>query len=297
MGTGETDHFLVGDRLSRNGSGGKSGIISGFGEHEGTHPGLTGCGGRKTMALDRYTRRAGTAGPVNISGNRNRGRASNFVMEAAVRRGETTIEREDADLVREVQAGVAEAFAPLVRRYQDRVFNACLRICRRAEDAEDAAQEVFLRAFAKIGSYKGDSGLYTWLFRIAVNVSLTQRKRARLRLVGSLNGDERGGAAERVPDERGPGPESLADQREMQERVAAALATLDDQQRVILVLRDIEGCDYAQISRIMDVPVGTVKSRVHRARAALRGVIERMQPGLVCGRRLCPPHGHGSEAT
>ena len=222
------------------------------------------------------------SGPA-FCGNRWGGGASKCVMEAAVRRVEASVGGEDWELVREVQAGRGEAFAPLVRRYQDRVFNACYRMCRRPEDAEDLTQEVFLRAFAKIGSFAGASGFYTWLFRIAVNVSLTHRRRSRLRLVPSIDDGEAGVAGERVVDDRAERPDEAMVRREREERVVAAMGELEDEQRVILVLRDVEGFEYARIGEVLAIPVGTVKSRVHRARAALREVFDRMAAGAVRG--------------
>jgi RNA polymerase sigma-70 factor (ECF subfamily) len=200
-------------------------------------------------------------------------------MEAALRGRETSAGADDAVLVRQVQSGRTGAFAHLVRRYQDRVFNACLRMCRNPADAEDLSQDVFLKAFDRIRTFEGKSSFYTWIFRIAVNVSLSHRRKARLRLVGSLNGDgEAGPAGDRLLDDRAEDPAGSAQREELRGRVAETLATLEDHQRVILVLRDVEGCDYQQIGKIMDVPIGTVKSRVHRARMALREALERGRP-------------------
>ena len=200
-------------------------------------------------------------------------------MEAAVRERETSAEANDASLVRQVQSGGTAAFAHLVRRYQDRVFNACLRMCRNPADAEDLTQDVFLKAFDKIRTFEGKSGFYTWLFRIAVNVSLSHRRKSRLRLVESLNGDgETGPASDRVADLRADNPAEAAQRHELRRRVAETLGSLEDHHRVILVLRDLQGCDYEQIGQIMDVPRGTVKSRVHRARVALREALERRRP-------------------
>lgn len=208
------------------------------------------------------------------------------MMEAALRRGETTVGTDDAYLVRQVQSGHTGAFAQLVTRYQDRVHNTCLRICRNREDARDLTQDAFLKAFDAIGTFECKSSFYTWLFRIAVNLSLSHRKKSRLRLVASLDDDggKRGregetSAADRVADKRDPGPLAHAETNELRKLVAAAVESLDEHHRVIVVLRDIEGCDYAQISEIMDIPVGTVKSRVHRGRVALREALQRMQNG------------------
>lgn len=202
-------------------------------------------------------------------------------METAVRREETSPETDDATLVRQVQAGRVDAFAHLVVRYQDRIHNACWRICRNLDDARDLTQETFLKAFTAIAGFEGKSGVYTWLFRIAVNLALSHRKKAKLRYVASLDagddsgdGESAGSAAQRVADGRSVGPGAALEAQEMRRRVAGALRAVDENHRVMLVLRDIEGFDYARIAEILDVPVGTIKSRVHRARAALRQIME-----------------------
>jgi len=202
-------------------------------------------------------------------------------MEAALRRETTTAGENDASLVRQVQSGRVDAFGGLTLRYQDRVHNTCRRICRHDEDAQDVTQKVFLKAFEAIGRFEGKSSFYTWLFRIAVNVSLSHRKKARLRLVRSLDDDGEGAhdaASTRLPDQRAVSPAASAERREACDLVASALKAIDDQHRAVIVLRDVEGCDYRQISEILGIPVGTVKSRVFRARVALRETYERLSP-------------------
>jgi len=202
-------------------------------------------------------------------------------MVAALRRESSTVGENDASLVRQVQSGRVEAFGGLILRYQDRVHNTCRRICRHDEDAQDMTQEVFLKAFEAIGRFEGKSSFYTWLFRIAVNVSLSHRKKARLRLVRSLDDDGEGdhnAASTWLPDQRETQPAVSAERREACDLMAAALRAIDDQHRAVIVLRDIEACDYRQISEILDIPVGTVKSRVFRARVALRETYERLLP-------------------
>ncbi len=179
----------------------------------------------------------------------------------------------DAALVCRVQAGEAAAFSQLVERYADRVFNTCLRMSRCHADAEDLTQAAFLRAFQAIGRFEARSGFYTWLFRIAVNVVLSSRRRLRLerdRAAGSDDANE--SAAERTI-EHGPGPAEVAQRHEWSERVAEALARVDEEFRMAVVLKDVEDLDYAQIAEILDVPVGTVKSRVFRGRKMLRDLL------------------------
>ena len=218
----------------------------------------------------------------SVRGNRGRFQASKVTdMETALQAEQST-GIDDATLVRQVQAGDGGAFAHLIRRYQDRIYNACWRICGRNDVAQDLTQDTFLKAYASIGSFQCKSGFYTWLFRIAINLSLSHRRRAKLRVVTSLDdasGKPEAGAApspRQMADPKAVDPADAAIQKDMRRHVAAALQSIDEHHRVVLVLRDIEGLDYARIADVLDVPVGTVKSRVFRARNALREVLERM---------------------
>jgi len=178
-------------------------------------------------------------------------------------------EASDAELVRRSQRGDAKAFAELVTRYQDRVFNLCYRMCHNEADALDLAQTTFLRALQNVDRFGGRARFYTWLFRIAVNVVLTGRRR-RSRQPASLDA-----AADPpvVPDRREPDGAAVCAQSELQERVAWALGQLDEEFRAAVVLKDIEDMDYAAIAEVLDVPVGTVKSRIHRGRLMLRDLL------------------------
>jgi RNA polymerase sigma-70 factor (ECF subfamily) len=191
-----------------------------------------------------------------------------------------TIAFEDTALVERVRGGDMEAYGLLVAKYQDRIYNMIYRMCGRAADAEELAQETFLRALERIDQFRGRSKLYTWLFRIAANLTLSHRRRgARVRF-HTLNppgadGDDSGDSyADTITAEtsrrRIQGPEAAAMSRETQSRVTAALSELDDEFRLVVVLRDVEDMDYAQISEVLDLPPGTVKSRLHRARLILR---------------------------
>ncbi|MFB3890432.1 MAG: sigma-70 family RNA polymerase sigma factor [Phycisphaerae bacterium] len=188
-----------------------------------------------------------------------------------------TIVFEDAALVERCRKGDLRAFEALVAKYQDRVYNMVLRMVGRAADAEELAQETFLKALEKIGQFRGASGFYTWLFRIAANLAISLRRRNGRVRFGPLtavddNGD--GGAGEAataaVASRRNPGPEAAAMSSETNRRVTQAIEELDDEYRVVVVLRDIEDMDYAQIAGVLDLPVGTIKSRLHRARCMLK---------------------------
>jgi len=178
----------------------------------------------------------------------------------------------DQELVQACCNGQGEAFQELVERYQDRTFNAVLRLVASREDARDVVQEAFLKAYENLGQFRGASSFYTWLFRIAVNLALTLRRRStRLKLVRPLDETteldvsrtQAGRLAERSP-------EAAMEVAERDRFVSRALEELDGEHRAAIVLRDIEGLDYQTIASILDVPPGTVKSRIHRARMMLR---------------------------
>jgi RNA polymerase sigma-70 factor (ECF subfamily) len=147
------------------------------------------------------------------------------------------------------------------------------------EDARDLTQEAFLKAFQRIGEFRQLSGFYTWVFRIGVNLALSYRRKEGRRKTISLDADSgasgtQADALSRRLESMGDGPldESLM-QAELQAHTARALHDLDDDHRAVIVLRDVEGLDYADIATILEVPPGTVKSRLHRARMAVRQAI------------------------
>lgn len=180
----------------------------------------------------------------------------------------------DDALVRRARRGDGEAMSQLVKRYQDRVYNAVYRMCGHEADALDLTQSTFLKAFAAIGRFESRSGFYTWLFRIAVNLTLSHRRSARRRgRVLSLDaaGD---GEYRDPPADEAAAPASVAAERgELRERLEAALDGLDEDFRAAVVLKDIEEMEYAEIAEVLDVPIGTVKSRIHRGRTMLRKML------------------------
>jgi RNA polymerase sigma-70 factor, ECF subfamily len=190
----------------------------------------------------------------------------------------SAIPLDDALLVEQVRSGDMAAFSRLVTKYQDRVVNTCWRISGNMDDAQDLAQEAFLRAMQSIEAFQQKSGFYTWLFRIAVNLSISHRRKAARVVKLSLHGPDGRwrsdhqaaklvGRVTRDSDE----PSSRLSAKETTALVTEGLEQLDDEYRSVIVLRDIEGFDYQQIAEILEMPIGTVKSRLHRARMDLRG--------------------------
>jgi RNA polymerase sigma-70 factor, ECF subfamily len=183
---------------------------------------------------------------------------------------------EDAELVERSRQGDVAAFGRLVAQYQDQVFNTCWRMCGDRTEAEDLTQEAFVRAFQSIGGFWGRAKFSTWVFRIAVNLVISARRKKRNRVTYSLDeqreGDSGGGLRPIMDglasDEATP--ERRALDQEQRRIVVEALGELDEESRHVVVLRDVESFNYEEIAEILEIPVGTVKSRLHRARLALR---------------------------
>lgn len=186
---------------------------------------------------------------------------------------------DDLSLVMECRAGRTDAFGMLVERYQDRLYPTALRLTGAVEDALDLLQDTFLRAFQKLKGFHGDSSFYTWVYRIMVNLALTGRRR---RLPRRFRGAAVGDAAD--PAE-GSDPGSRLERAEREALVQGALGRLAADHRVVVVMKEYDGLRYEEIAAALGVPVGTVRSRLHRARCELktmlRGVVEEPEPRFI----------------
>ena len=170
----------------------------------------------------------------------------------------------DERLVRRFQEGSADAFEVLVQRHGTRVYNLCFRILGDPEEAADASQDTFLAALRKLHTFRGDSAFTTWLHRVTINTcydSLRQKRRRPLLQIVRDEDDERTETSLPAPDH--------ADQVVFSVDVARALLDVPEEFRVVLVLADVQDLPYDEIARVLEIPVGTVKSRVFRGRAAL----------------------------
>jgi len=180
--------------------------------------------------------------------------------------GSDDVQPEDAQLVAAVLAGDNRAFGSLVERYQDRLYNTLVRFTGSRHDAGDVVQDAFVQALVKLDTFRGDAQFYTWLYRIAMNLALSQRRRRRP--VVSVEEIKDRAGEEPVASQTSPDQNLI--QHERAQLVQQALLCLGDDHRQILVLREMESCSYEQISEILDLPVGTVRSRLFRARLLLK---------------------------
>jgi RNA polymerase sigma-70 factor (ECF subfamily) len=190
---------------------------------------------------------------------------------------------DDSILVRQCRDGDMQAMGRLIVKYQDRLFNTVLKICGNRDDAVELTQDAFVKVLESIGTFEGKSGFYTWLFRIAVNLTINHCRRRIRTSTESLDGDAGTGRSIAVSglrtmlsDDGSPDPARLAIDKEMRELVVVALGRLDNDHRTIVVLRDIEGMSYIDISETLGIEMGTVKSRLSRARNLLREILEAM---------------------
>lgn len=197
-----------------------------------------------------------------------------------------TADARDRKLVQRLAAGDQRAFEELVRLYQDRVFALSLRMVGNRQEAEDLAQEVFITLHRAIGSWRGEGRFYTWLYRIASNTCKNRIKYLRGRhFHRSVPVDETpeaqvpaGEAGPGVLQARVHGPEAMTEGNRLEAAVQRELAALDPEHRLLIVLRDVQGLSYQEILRITGLQEGTLKSRLHRARVALKN---RLKPHLA----------------
>lgn len=175
-------------------------------------------------------------------------------------------------LIARCKKGDRDAFDDLIRRYEKKVYNFAYRLCSNYDEASDIAAETFVRVFNSIGSFRGDASFITWLFRITTNIYLDERKRQRSRPQQSLEEliELEETTVVRQFEDSSPTPEEHTTSRERTEILQAAIRTLPDYQRAMIVMYHMESKSYEEIAELMGLPIGTVKSRLNRARLSLR---------------------------
>ncbi len=175
---------------------------------------------------------------------------------------------EDQLLIQRTLDGDGEAFGGLVQKYQHRLFNGMVQILRSEPEAEDIVQDTFVLAYTKLATFQGHSAFFTWLYRIGYNLAVTRIRRHKVTM--SLDTQRESGqdfaGDESAPSER-------MEQLEQAALLMQALDQLSSEHRTILVLREMEEMDYESLSEILDLPIGTVRSRLHRAREQLRELL------------------------
>lgn len=176
----------------------------------------------------------------------------------------------EQELVRAAGGGDSAAFEQLVRLYENKVYHLALRMCSNPEDAYDVAQEAFLAAWKGLPAFRGESGFSTWLYRLTSNAAIDHLRRAK-KQTGDLSLDDEELNLDAA--DTAPLPQEAAEQGELQQALAAGLRQLSDDHRSVLVLREMQELSYEEIAERLDLDLGTVKSRISRARNALRKIL------------------------
>jgi RNA polymerase sigma-70 factor (ECF subfamily) len=193
-----------------------------------------------------------------------------------------SIEREK-QLLAMVQRGDRGALGELLGAYHKRVYHVCLRMVGHAEDAAELTQETMLRAMTHVDGFQANSKFSTWLLRIAMNLSISHLRRGKLRHTTSLDvpvdtSDQASTLKAMIASDREPSAHQSVELREQIDRMTAALGRIEPTLRSVILLRDLQGMDYQHIAEVLSVPVGTVKSRLFRARLALRQAMDGRSP-------------------
>jgi RNA polymerase sigma-70 factor (ECF subfamily) len=194
-----------------------------------------------------------------------------------------SINIDDSVLVRQAQSGDTDATERLILKYQNRIYNVILKMCGNPDDAAELTQETFVKVIEGIDKFKGRSSFYTWLFRIAVNLTLNycqRNARTRMRSLDAVANDQEGtdrqALREFLKDDGAADPAQIAQSHELCDLAKQSLLRLDEPQRAVVVLCDIEGMRYAEIAEVLNIELGTVRSRLSRARSHLREILEAM---------------------
>lgn len=234
---------------------------------------------------------AAGARPIRHDGDGNKGQSSPKVVSTGPARITPLKELQLVDLHRAGGPQAQEALGELIRAYQRRIYSICLRMVHHPDDASDLTQDALVKVIEGLSSYNGQSKLSTWVIRVTMNCCLTHLRKQKLRSHESLDAPGRkgteagfaaGAAGKSGPDSSGkaissgrePQPAQRIEQDQKRTIVLQALDSIEADMRSILVLRDLQDLDYQQLAEVLDIPIGTVKSRLFRARAALRQAIE-----------------------
>jgi len=182
------------------------------------------------------------------------------------------VSSDDNRLIADCLSGNAAAFGELVRRHQDRLYNTVYRLLDNHEDAYDVVQDAFLNAYQSLDSFKGDSLFFTWRYRIAVNTAISFKRKRRVMVRIDTTGSNPVIEPPDPSEETRPG--HAIEQAEQEQRIQQALARLSAEHRAVLILKDMEGQKYEEMAEALRLPIGTIRSRLHRARLELRELLE-----------------------
>jgi len=202
------------------------------------------------------------------------------MMSLVVSSGEPAETDEDIILVRRSVRGERDAFDVLVEKYYRKIYNLAYRFVGDAEEANDLAQEIFTAAYQNLKKFRGDAKFSTWLFQIATNRGKNRfkylKRRGFFANKGQTESDEDRESAQRAIPDNSTNPETILAGKQIQKLVQEAIDQLDPDHKEIVILRDIEGLSYEEIARILNLPEGTTKSRLHRARMVVKEKLKKV---------------------
>jgi RNA polymerase sigma-70 factor (ECF subfamily) len=178
---------------------------------------------------------------------------------------------DDRRLIAECLGGRRDAYGELVSRYQARLYNAALRLVQSPDDAADVVQDAFLNAFLSLHTFKGDAEFFTWLYRITFNTAISLKRKKRPALSLDTHSGE-GGIEPDDPSEYVK-PGAAIERSEDEKKLGEAIERLSPEHREVLLMKDIDGLKYEEIADLLRVPIGTIRSRLHRARLELRDLL------------------------
>lgn len=178
---------------------------------------------------------------------------------------------DDRRLIADCLGGKRDAFGELVSRYQTRLYNAALRLVHSPDDAADVVQDAFLSAYQALHTFKGDAEFFTWLYRITFNAAISLKRKKRPVISLDANSQDSGFGPDDQSEYVKPG--AALERSEDERKLSAAIAKLSPEHREVLLMKDIDGLKYEDIAEVLGVPIGTIRSRLHRARLELRDLL------------------------
>lgn len=191
---------------------------------------------------------------------------------------------DEKKLIKKSISGDVESFEILISRYQKMAYNVAYRIMGNEEDAKDMAQESFIKIFKYIKNFRMDSSFSTWMYRIVMNTCKDELRKKKLKVISIDKTIDTGdGSMQMDIEDSSRTPEQLLESKETSEEVQNALLQISENNRIVVVLRDIKGFSYSEISEIIDVPVGTIKSRINRGRQELKEILIRRRDRSLQG--------------
>lgn len=193
-------------------------------------------------------------------------------MEAVLKTQAELLE-EDRGLVEECRQGIRQSFNRLVLKYQNKIFSIAYRMLKNADDAKDVTQDVFLAVYRSIDKFRGDSRLSTWLYRIVVNLCINRLKSSTFRYAGELEDYKLKNTNGDIMPEN---PDEALSRKNLNLVLEKEIGKLSAESRVMVIMRDVEGLSYEEIAKVLELPEGTVKSRLHRARIDLKERLKKL---------------------